>query len=268
MEFFDEINGEHLLDDSDWANNYPGDNFKIANIIPRETKTYYLKISGSPGTYKVTSRVNTDYAALLQKGEPNNTKADADAQGNYQSFGADVEYVLSEPAHPRFFGDEDWFRVMLRAGQTVTAETKPVGNNPDMWNRDTDTKISIMDESGAGEPLEDDDDGGNVWYSRVSYKAEADGVVYVRVHTSRTPASADDRSMNRGDYLLRIDVASEEAEPNNTFTEAEANPLASGFIDASFDADAGDQVDIFKLSLQADWIYHVRTIKPEGRLQW
>lgn len=263
VEFFDEINGEHLLDDSDWANNYSGDNFKIANIIPRETKTYYLKISGSPGTYKVTSRVNTDYAALLQKGEPNNTKADADAQGNYQAFGADVEYVLSEPEHPRFFGDEDWFRVMLTAGQSLTAEAKPVGVNPDMWNRDTDTKISIMDESGAGEPLESDDDGGNDWYSLVGYTADADGVVYVRVHTSRTPDSADDRSMNRGDYLLRIDVASEEVEPNNTFTEADANPLTPGFIDASYDADAGDQVDIFKLSLQADWIYHVRTTKPE-----
>ena len=150
---------------------------------------------------------------------------------------------------------------MLTAGQTVTAETKPVGDNPDIWNRDTDTKISIMDESGAGEPLDSDDDGGNDWYSRASYKAEADGVVYVRVHTSRTPDSADDRSMNRGDYLLRIDVASEEVEPNNTFTEADANPLTPGFIDASYDADAGDQVDIFKLSLQADWIYHVRTIK-------
>ena len=100
MEFFDEINGEHLLDDSDWANNYSGDNFKIANIIPGETKSYYLKISGSAGAYKITSRVNTDYAALLHKGEPNNTPAEADAQGNYQSFGADVEYVLSNPEHP------------------------------------------------------------------------------------------------------------------------------------------------------------------------
>lgn len=263
VEFFDEVDGAALLDDSGWPNNYGGDNFKIANIIPRETKTYYLKISGSAGPYKVTSRVNPDYYALLHKGEPNNSKSEADAQGNYQAFGADVMYVLSEPEHPRFFGDEDWFRVMLTAGQTLTAEAKPVGNNPDMWNRDTDTKITIFDESGV-EELASDDDGGNDWYSNVSYTATADGMVYVKVHTSRTPASADDRSLNRGDYLLNIDVTSEEVEPNNTFTEADANPLTPGFIDAAYDADAGDQVDIFKISLQADWIYHVRTIKPEG----
>ncbi len=263
VEFFDEVDGATLLDDSGWPDNYSGDNFKIANIIPRETKTYYLKISGSAGPYKVTSRVNTDYYALLHKGEPNNSKAEADAQGNYQAFGADVMYVLSEPEHPRFFGDEDWFRVMLTAGQTLRAEAKPVGENPDRWNRDTDTKITIFSESGV-EELASDDDGGNDWYSNVSHTATADGVVYVKVHTSRTPDSADDRSMNRGDYILNIDVTSEEVEPNNTFTEADANPLTPGFIDAAYSADDGDQVDIFKLSLQADWIYHVRTMKPEG----
>ena len=261
VEFFDETGGEHLLDESAWATNYPGDNFKIANIIPRETKTYYLKISGSPGTYKVTSRVNTDYAALLHKGEPNNSKTDADAQGNYQTFGADVAYVLSEPEHPRFFGDEDWFRVMLTAGQTLTAETKPVGTRT-LWHRDTDTRIVIFDESGTT-ALDNDDDGGHDWYSLASHKATSDGVVYVQVRTSSDAAGANDRSLNRGDYLLNIDVTSEEVEPNNTFTEADANPLTPGFIDAAYDADAGDQVDIFKLSLQADWIYHVRTLKPD-----
>lgn len=262
VEFFDAINGEHLLDDSDWANNYSGDNFKITSIIPRETKSYYLKISGSPGAYKITSRVNTDYAALLHKGEPNNTPAEADAQGNYQAFGADVAYVLSNPEHPQFYGDDDWFRVMLTAGQTLIAETKPVGSTEGRWTRDTDTKIVIFDASGATE-LESDDDGGADWYSRASYTATADGVVYVKVETSRSLANANDRGPNRGDYLLNVDVTSEEVEPNNTFTEADANPLAPGFIDAAYDADAGDQVDIFKLSLQADWIYHVRTIKPE-----
>ncbi len=265
VEFFDEVDGEHLLDDSDWVGNYSGENFKIANIIPTETKTYYLKISGAGGAYKVASRVNSDYYALLHKGEPNNSKAEADAQGNYQAFGADVAYVLSEPEHPRFFGDEDWFRVMLTAGQTLTAEAKPVGENPDRWNRDTDTKLVIFDETGVTELADDDDGGGGTgsWYSKVSYKATADGVVYVQARTSRTPDNADDRSLNRGDYLLNIDVASEEVEPNNTFTEADANPLTPGFIDAAYDAASGDQVDIFKLSLQADWIYHVRTIKPE-----
>lgn len=263
VEFFDDVEGTTLLDESSWHNNYSGDNFKIANIIPRESKAYYLKISGSAGPYKLTSRVNPDYAALLNRGEPNNSKTEADAMGDYQAFGADVAYVLSDPDHPRFFGDEDWFRVMLAAGQTIGVEAKPVGVDPDRWNRDTDTKIVIFDASGSTE-LADDDDGGNDWYSKVSHTASEDGMVYVQIRTSRDTAGADDRSMNRGDYLLYITVTSEEVEPNNTFAEADANPLPTGFIEAAFDADGGDQVDIFKLSLQADWIYHVRTRKPEG----
>ena len=263
VEFFDEMDGATLLDESGWPDNYSGNNFKIANIIPRESKTYYLKISGGVGPYRITSRVNPDYQTLLNRGEPNNSKTEADAWGDYQTLNVDVAYVLSDPAHPRFFGDEDWFRVMLAAGQTIGVEAKPVGTDPDRWNRDTDTKIVIFDASGTTE-LADDDDGGNGWYSKVSHTASEDGMVYVQIRTSRTTARADDRSMNRGDYLLHITVTSEEVEPNNTFAEADANPLPTGFIDAAYNSDDGDQVDIFKLSLQADWIYHVRTLKPEG----
>ena len=257
--FFDEINGDSLLDSSGWPTNYDGDNFKIANIIPRETKTYYLSVSGSPGPYKFTSRVNPDYLALSRKGEPNNSKSDADAMGSYQAFGADQMFVLSNEKHPRFFGDEDWFRVEMAAGQTVTAETKPVGG--DNWNKDTDTRLVILDANGT-EELDNDDDGGNEWYSKASHTATVDGPVYVQVRTSRTPESADDRSSNRGDYILNIDVSSTEMEPNNTPAEAVGNVLPAGFKDAEFTTD--DTVDIFRLSLMADHIYHVRTIKPDG----
>ena len=168
VEFFDETGGEHLLDDSNWVGNYGSVNFKIANIIPRETKTYYLKISGSAGPYKVTSRVNPDYYALLHKGEPNNSKAEADAQGNYQAFGADVMYVLSEPEHPRFFGDEDWFRVMLTAGQTLTAEAKPVGKQPGQVESGHRYQNHHLRRIGCRRnwTMTDDDGGGNTsWYS-------------------------------------------------------------------------------------------------------
>ncbi len=262
VEFFDEVNGTTLLDDSGWPDNYSGSNFKIANIIPRETKTYYLKISGSPGPYKLTSRVNGDFYALNHKGEPNNSKTDADAMGNYQAFGADQMFVLSNTAHPRFFGDEDWFRVEMTAGQTLVAETKPVGG--DNWARDTDTRIVILDANGTDE-LDNDDDDGNDWYSLASHTAAVDGPVYVQIRTSRTPEDADDRSMNRGDYILNIDVSAAETEPNNTPAEAAGNALRPGFIDATFTGD--DTIDIYSLSLQADHIYHIRTIKPEGEYE-
>ncbi|MDE2957945.1 MAG: T9SS type A sorting domain-containing protein [Bacteroidota bacterium] len=256
--FYDEVDGATLLDDSDWPDNYGGDNFKIANIIPRETKTYYLSISGNPGPYKLASRVNPDFYALNRKGEPNNSKTEADEMGSYQAFGADQMFVLSNDSHPMFYGDEDWFRVDLTAGQTVSAETKPVGG--DDWNRDTDTRLVILSADGT-EELDNDDDGGNAWYSSASYTAMADGPVYVQVRTSRTPASADDRSLNRGDYIVNIDVSSDEIEPNHTAAGAAANILPTGFKDASFSAD--DTIDIYRLSLMADHIYHVRTIKPE-----
>ena len=256
--FYDEINGATLLDETGWFNNYAGDNFKIAGIIPRETKTYYLSVSGSPGPYKITSRINPDYYALSRKGEPNNSKSEADQMGSYQAFGADQMFVLSNEAHPKFYGDEDWFRVDLIAGQTVVAETKPVGG--DDWNRDTDTRLVILDSEGTDE-LVNDDDGGNAWYSFASHTADADGPVYVQVRTSRTPASADDRTSNRGDYIVNIDVISDEVEPNDSPATATSNVLATGFKDATFTSD--DTVDIFRLSLLADHIYHVRTIKPE-----
>jgi len=258
VEFFDEVDGTTLLDDSGWPTNYSGDNFKIANIIPREDATYYLKISGSPGSYKLTSRVNEDYYALNHRGEPNNSIEEADAQGDYQALGADVQYVLSDITHPRFFGDEDWFRVSMVAGQTIVAETKPVGG--DDWARDTDTRIVIWQVADSTIELANDDDGGNDWYSRAAYTASADGPVYVQVRTSRDTEGADDRSMNRGDYILNIDVTSAEIEPNNVF--AEANDLRGGFIDAAF-TETDDEVDVYALDLQADNIYHVRTLRPE-----
>ncbi len=256
IEFFDEINGVHLLDDSGWPSNYDG-NFKISNVIPRENGTYYLKISGAAGAYKIASRVQENFLALQNAGEPNNSATEADAQGDYQALGADVEYALANPNDPRFFTDEDWFRVQMTSGQTLIAETKPVGG--DDWSRDTDTRLVLFAADGSTE-LENDDDGGNDWYSQITYTATADGPVYVQVRTSRTPDSADDRTSNKGDYILNIDVTTAELEPNNVF--AEANTLAPGFIDATFDS-ASDSVDVFSMNLQADYIYHVRTIKPE-----
>lgn len=263
VEFFDTIGGSTLMDDSGWPDNYSGDNFKIANFIPPATGTYYLKISGNPGAYKIGSRVNERFLGLTAKGEPNNSQADADARGAYQAFGTDVEYALFDASHPRWFGDEDWFRVQLTAGQTLTAETKPVEGlgGADNWNKDTDTRLVFFAADGVTE-LGNDDDGGNSWYSRLDYQAAADETVYVQVRTSRTPDSADDRSLNRGDYLLNIDVTSSEVEPNNDVAAAATNRLRPGVVNAAFDDT--DQVDVYRLDLLPDYIYHVRTLRPEG----
>ncbi len=258
VEFMDEVDGTSILDASNWVANYSGSNFKIANIMPRETKDYYLKVSGSGGKYKVGARVNENFLALKDKGEPNNSKADADAMGPYQAFGLDVEYALFEQNHPRFFGDLDWFRIEVAAGQTLVAETKPVGG--DDWARDTDTKLFLYDAAGATE-LKNDDDDGNDWYSKFEWPAVEDGVVYLVVGTSRSAESGDDRSLARGDYLLNVTLSSAEVEPNNTAAQADDNVLPLGWIDAAFDDE--DLVDVYRLNLKADHIYHIRTVKPE-----
>jgi len=263
VELFDAIGGATLMDESGWPDNYSGGNFKIANFIPPATGTYWLKVSGNAGAYKIGSRINERFLDLASKGEPNNSKADADANGAYQAFGADVEYVLFDESHPRWFGDEDWFRVNLTAGQTLTAETKPVEGlgGADAWNRDTDTRLVFFAADGVTE-LGNDDDGGNSWYSRLGYQAAGDETVYVLVRTSRTPDSADDRSLNRGDYLLNIEVISSEVEPNNDVAAAATNRLRPGVVNAAFDDT--DQVDVYRLDLLPDYIYHVRTFRPEG----
>lgn len=266
VEFFDSPTGNNLLDGSGWFNNYSG-NFKIANIMPTETKTYYLKITGNPGGYKILSRENPLFGELKTRHESDNTIAEADAQGTLVADGVDRMYVQYAADSARFFGDVDFFRLELEAGQKLVAETKPVpGNksansNPDLWNRDNDTRLRLFDASGA--VLVDDDDGGNDWYSKIDFLVPATGVYYVQVANSRGPGSGDDRSMRRGDYILNVAATFTETESNNTIAEAVNNPLPdNGYVTASF-TDATD-IDIFKLSLVAGRIYHIRTTKESG----
>ena len=261
VEFYDDPAGTTLLDESGWVDNYDG-NFKIANIMPTETKTYYIKISGGVGAYKLLSRENPQFGMLKAKHEPDNSIADADARGTLIADGSDHMFVQYAPDSARFFGDLDYFRLELKAGQQLVAEVKPVGgitstsSNPDMWNKDTDTKLYLLDASGA--EIINDDDGGNEWYSKIEGPVAADGVYYLVVANSRGGGEGDDRSLRRGDYILNVSASFSEAESNNTI--AEANVLAdNAFIEATF-ADASD-VDVFKVAMKEGRIYHFRTSK-------
>lgn len=262
VEFLDDPNGTTLLDDSGWPDNYSG-NFKIANIMPTETKTYYIKISGGVGPYKLLSRSNPEFERLKSLHENDDTFAGADAQGSIIADGVDRMYVQFNPDSARFFGDLDYFRVDLVAGQKLVVETKPVGGNtsasesPDLWNRDTDTRLRLFD--AAGNEVASDDDGGNDWYSKIEVASvSATGAYYIQVANSRGPGGGDDRSMRRGDYILNVAASFTETEGNNTI--GEANDLAdNSFIEATF-ADASD-VDVFKIPMEAGRIYHMRSVK-------
>ena len=263
VSFYDEIDGETLMDGSGWANNYPGDNFKIANIIPLEDKTYYLRISGGTGNYKILSRENPHFASLVNKHEPDNSIEEARALGPYLMDGQDHMFVQFNADSSRFYGDIDYFMLDLKAGIRMVAETKPVGGftqssaDPELWNRDTDTRIRLFDANGT--QILDDDDGGSGWYSRLTYTPTADGEYFLQVANSRGPGGGDDRSMRRGDYILNVAASFDENEPNNTFAGADQNPLADrSFVNATFSDE--DDVDIFRFTMQAGRIYHLRSV--------
>lgn len=269
VEFFDTENGETIMDDSGWVDNYSGDNFKIANIIPQETKTYYLKVSGGVGSYKVLSKENPDFAALAEKHEPDNSFEEARQQGFALLDGVDRAYAQFAPDSTRFFGDLDHFRLNLTAGQNFVAETKPIGGistssgNPDLWNRDTDTKLYLFD--AEGNELASDDDGGNGWYSQLSFMPETDGEYFLQVANSRGEGGGDDRSLRRGDYILNMAASYTETEPNDSFADASNNPLGDrSFVEAAFSEDS--DTDIFSVTLEQGRIYHLRSTKESDDL--
>lgn len=263
VSFHDEIGGETLMDGSGWVNNYSGNNFKIANIIPQEDKTYYLRISGGIGNYKILSRENPHFASLVSKHEPDNTIEQARALGPYLMDGTDNMFVQFNADSSRFFGDLDYFMLDLKAGIRMVAETKPVGGftqssaDPELWNRDTDTRIRLFDANGT--QILDDDDNGSGWYSRFVYTPTADGEYFLQIANSRGPGGGDDRSMRRGDYILNVAASFDEVEPNNTFAGADSNPIADrSFVNATF-SDEND-VDIFRLTMMEGRIYHLRSV--------
>ena len=167
-----------------------------------------------------------------------------------------------------FYGDLDYFMLDLKAGIRMVAETKPVpGNtqssaNPELWDRDNDTRLRLFD--AEGNEILGDDDGGMGWYSRLSYTPEADGEFFLQVANSRGPGGGDDRSPRRGDYILNVAASYDENEPNNTFAGADSNPLADrSFVNATF-ADE-DDVDILRLTMQEGRIYHLRSVIDDAQ---
>ncbi|MEZ4389420.1 MAG: hypothetical protein R3D98_17905 [Candidatus Krumholzibacteriia bacterium] len=72
-------------------------------------------------------------------------------------------------------GDQDWFEFAAAAGVTVTFETGLQGDNPSM-----DTKLYLYADDCTTE-LAYNDDGGEGYYSLITYTFDADATVYVVV---------------------------------------------------------------------------------------
>lgn len=250
----------NLHDGSNWHNRYGSGNFKIAGIFPQVDGDYFIRInppsSLGEGNYKVMMR-ETDLGGVLDREEPNNTIEEAQANAAYPMDGIPRTFVLFNPEDPKFDNDVDIFRLELKAGQIMEAETLPVGGVN--WARDTDTYIDLL--SSTGEVLASNDDGGIEWYSKLSRVAPADETVFLRVYTSYHALrnnTVNDRDIARGDYVLQASSFLRELEPNNT--AAEANDMIvsdNGVMHASFSAD--DLTDWFKVTLKGGYIYFMNT---------
>ena len=127
------------MDESGWANNYPGDNFKIASIIPTEDKTYYLRISGGVGAYKILSRETPDFAALAEKREPDNTIEEARALGAYLMDGTDQMFAQFNADSLRFL----WGSGLFHAGSESGYPYGLPNTKPGTW------KYAVQCQSGA-----------------------------------------------------------------------------------------------------------------------
>lgn len=250
----------NLHDGSNWHDRYGSGNFKIAGIFPQEDGDYFIKInppsSLGQGTYKVMMR-ETAFNGELTNGEPDNTIEEAQLNAAYPMDGIPRTNVLYNPNDPKFDNDVDIYRLELKAGQIMEAETLPVGGAN--WTRDTDTYMDLL--SSSGEVITSNDDGGTDWYSKLSRVAPADETVFLRVYTSYHALrnnTVNDRDVARGDYVLQVSSFLREAEPNNV--AAEANDMIvsdNGLMHASFTAD--DLTDWFKVTLKGGYIYFMNT---------
>lgn len=249
-----------LHDDSNWHSRYSSNNFKL-NIVAEEDGAFLVRVSAEEGKgngdYEIHIKSNP-IAALKDTFEPNNTFEQADAIGNITPDGSIRSSILYNENDPKFYDDEDIYRVEVKAGKTLICETIPFDG--EFWARDTDMYMFLYDS--AGNILAENDDDGFDWHSKISYNVETDGVYYFKIR-SQDFGGATDRDPSRAEYKFSISYASEEVEDNNTIAAAAGNILTDqGFVNAAMSAE--DDTDIFRLDLKAGYSYNIRTYRSEG----
>ena len=191
-------------------------NLKL-NIIPEASGDYFLELTsdGTAGAYRIGLK-GRDISLLKDKGEPNNSVAEADAMGA-QAFdlpGEVTTYMLYNAAFPwdpttdhltaRWGADVDFYRYDLVEGDTLIAESSPA-DGP-LWPRDYDGYMELYD--AAGNQIDTNDDGGYDWHSRIQHIADSDGPVYVMLRSQDINEGANgggtDRDPARGEYNLTV----------------------------------------------------------------
>jgi hypothetical protein len=234
---------------------YNDNNFRLSGFIPAEDGVYYLKLTcetPGQGSYTLRSR-SSSIDELGPFHEPDNTIAQADAQGDFPVDGVHRTGALYNEADETKANDLDIFRFSCVQGQMLVADVMPVGG--ETWYRDTDTKMTLVNAAGDTVGSNDDDFG---TFSKIAFEIPEDGVYYLMLYGYYSAANgkeSSDRSPGVGDYVLTVSGTMSEVEPNNVPTEANMIPIAnSNLIEATFGED--DLEDWYKVSLVAGNLYY------------
>ncbi len=237
---------------------YNSNNFRLSGYLPPADGTYYLKLTcptPGGGNYSIRAR-SSDLAEVGVFHEPDNTKAEADAKGDYPIDGVAWKGALYNAADPMKENDVDVFRFTCTKGQMLVAKVAPVAG--DTWFRDTDTIMILT--NAAGDTVADSDDVLGT-FSEIAKEIPADGVYYLYLaayYGAFNNRDATYRNPGIGDYLLTVSGTMAETEPNNSAAEANLIPIAdNNLVDAKFATD--DLVDWFKVNLEAGKLYYFNT---------
>ncbi|MXZ04602.1 MAG: T9SS type A sorting domain-containing protein, partial [Rhodothermaceae bacterium] len=180
-----------------------------------------------------------DISLLKDKGEPNNSIAEADAMGampfdepgqvnTYMLYNANFAWDPStDHLTARWGQDLDFYRYALVEGDTLIAESSPV-DGP-LWPRDYDGFMELY--AADGTQIDDNDDGGFDWHSRIEFIATSDTTVYVMLrsqdHNEGENGGGTDRDPARGEYNLT--VLKQDGSPIR-ITNLESAEVPEGFV--------------------------------------
>jgi len=175
--------------------------------------------------------------------------ATADAYEPDDWYSAATAITVGDPAQQHTIypdGDEDWVSFAVTAGVTYTVETGE--GSP---AESIDTVLYLYDSDGTTQ-LDYDDDGGEGFYSLISYTADVDKTVYARIKEYHSDVT--------GAYALSVATPVPEGdsyEPDDSY--GAATPVVIDGTAQQHTIDPNGDEDWVSFSVQAGWLYAIET---------
>ncbi|ARA94235.1 hypothetical protein AWN76_014440 [Rhodothermaceae bacterium RA] len=191
-----------------WRTRNTGGNIKL-NLLVDEATTYYLTLNApaelGDGTYQVLMKRNA-IDEIRTAFEPNDSFDEADARGDHPGDGVLYDYMLYDPSVPGYHDDRDYYRITAQPGDVIIGETHPFDG--ELWPRDMDMYMYLYGPS--RQLLDENDDGGFDWHSKIEWEVEEAGTYYFLVigqDAASEPRNQDEsrwRDPARGEYKFSL----------------------------------------------------------------